>query len=60
MKQWLNQYDDRQLFESSVNSEGIETEFCEYYLQYPFESSVNSEGIETEKVKYITHMIVWE
>ena len=35
------------MFESSVNSEGIETDLkpCEPYIK--FESSVNSEGIET-------------
>ena len=35
------------MFESSVNSEGIETAFGQYLLMYLFESSVNSEGIET-------------
>ena len=35
------------MFESSVNSEGIET-YCIGILRLPpFESSVNSEGIET-------------
>ena len=34
-------------FESSVNSEGIETENPEMMKSYLFESSVNSEGIET-------------
>ena len=35
------------MFESSVNSEGIETALfhCRYHVK--FESSVNSEGIET-------------
>ena len=36
------------MFESSVNSEGIET-YCIGILRLPpFESSVNSEGIETK------------
>ena len=35
-------------FESSVNSEGIETGVWIYVLQKGFESSVNSEGIETK------------
>ena len=34
-------------FESSVNSEGIETEMNEWFANKLFESSVNSEGIET-------------
>ena len=34
-------------FESSVNSEGIETEVHKEVLNLTFESSVNSEGIET-------------
>ena len=34
-------------FESSVNSEGIETTFNRPSYNYVFESSVNSEGIET-------------
>ena len=34
-------------FESSVNSEGIETKLTDGYQQRLFESSVNSEGIET-------------
>ena len=34
-------------FESSVNSEGIETRKSEQTQAYVFESSVNSEGIET-------------
>ena len=34
-------------FESSVNSEGIETGSFMFAHQSPFESSVNSEGIET-------------
>ena len=37
-------------FESSVNSEGIETRESEQTQAYVFESSVNSEGIETEKI----------
>ena len=35
------------MFESSVNSEGIETFFEKVYIKLLFESSVNSEGIET-------------
>ena len=35
-------------FESSVNSEGIETRESEQTQAYAFESSVNSEGIETQ------------
>ncbi len=35
------------LFESSVNSEGIETDGAKLYAYSGFESSVNSEGIET-------------
>ena len=35
------------LFESSVNSEGIETETEAILWLHMFESSVNSEGIET-------------
>ena len=34
-------------FESSVNSEGIETKNWRWQLLLKFESSVNSEGIET-------------
>ena len=34
-------------FESSVNSEGIETVSKSSLSNFPFESSVNSEGIET-------------
>ena len=37
------------LFESSVNSEGIETGRVFIQVAYLFESSVNSEGIETQK-----------
>ena len=37
-------------FESSVNSEGIETEQTGTVTSTKFESSVNSEGIETEKL----------
>ena len=36
------------LFESSVNSEGIETPRWESWPERTFESSVNSEGIETK------------
>ena len=35
------------VFESSVNSEGIETFPTSELCAYSFESSVNSEGIET-------------
>ena len=35
------------MFESSVNSEGIETNFDDNTPTDSFESSVNSEGIET-------------
>ena len=34
-------------FESSVNSEGIETTRDQILQEFTFESSVNSEGIET-------------
>ena len=36
------------MFESSVNSEGIETSMMKNMNQMRFESSVNSEGIETK------------
>ena len=36
------------MFESSVNSEGIETRFIGVIIREVFESSVNSEGIETK------------
>ena len=36
------------MFESSVNSEGIETALTIYMKRSVFESSVNSEGIETK------------
>ena len=42
-------------FESSVNSEGIETYRPLYHQPYEFESSVNSEGIETHMAKSIMH-----
>ncbi len=38
---------DTSVFESSVNSEGIETKVYEEGKDLMFESSVNSEGIET-------------
>ena len=38
---------DEYLFESSVNSEGIETTITFLFKLRVFESSVNSEGIET-------------
>ena len=37
------------MFESSVNSEGIETKLHDDILRRGFESSVNSEGIETKE-----------
>ena len=37
-------------FESSVNSEGIETETVLFNAMQQFESSVNSEGIETKAI----------
>ena len=37
------------MFESSVNSEGIETLYFDVHSDTEFESSVNSEGIETKK-----------
>ena len=37
------------MFESSVNSEGIETQKFVSWSNPAFESSVNSEGIETKK-----------
>ena len=39
------------MFESSVNSEGIETDVDSELNTLVFESSVNSEGIETLKPK---------
>ena len=36
-------------FESSVNSEGIETRKMKHIQKSVFESSVNSEGIETKR-----------
>ena len=44
------------LFESSVNSEGIETEIGLETVGLWFESSVNSEGIETQLMKINTQM----
>ena len=41
------------LFESSVNSEGIETMNHESYITEKFESSVNSEGIETVSSAFV-------
>ena len=43
------------MFESSVNSEGIETTVTLLIVISPFESSVNSEGIETVKRHYFHH-----
>ena len=40
------------MFESSVNSEGIETTKLIILHLLKFESSVNSEGIETNKQSY--------
>ena len=42
-------------FESSVNSEGIETRKCLTRPAKSFESSVNSEGIETRRIKEYQH-----
>ena len=42
-------------FESSVNSEGIETYTTFGRLLQAFESSVNSEGIETRRIKEYQH-----
>ena len=42
------------MFESSVNSEGIETTVTLLIVISPFESSVNSEGIETEPLSNST------
>ena len=42
------------MFESSVNSEGIETTVTLFIVISPFESSVNSEGIETEPLSNST------
>ena len=39
-------------FESSVNSEGIETMNRKLTLTTTFESSVNSEGIETHRTNF--------
>ena len=45
------------VFESSVNSEGIETETVIVETFSGFESSVNSEGIETLIISvYLTHL----
>ena len=43
------------MFESSVNSEGIETIIRGFMELDPFESSVNSEGIEKHMAKSIMH-----
>ena len=43
-------------FESSVNSEGIETKWHIEANLDVFESSVNSEGIETELVAFYIEM----
>ena len=40
------------MFESSVNSEGIETVLLTVQVNDKFESSVNSEGIETKGYRY--------
>ena len=47
MKQWIC---GCWRFESSVNSEGIETEDVPHDAPPKFESSVNSEGIETSRM----------
>ena len=41
------------VFESSVNSEGIETTYRQQTTITVFESSVNSEGIETEALEFM-------
>ena len=46
-------------FESSVNSEGIETFVPRFPHWYVFESSVNSEGIETGTETY-SEMLMFE
>ena len=46
-------------FESSVNSEGIETLISPVKLSPLFESSVNSEGIET-KIVFVISYITFE
>ena len=43
------------MFESSVNSEGIETRSSAASAYSMFESSVNSEGIETELTNTLAH-----
>ena len=35
------------MFESSVNSDGTQTEYQEVSADYTFESSVNSDGTQT-------------
>ena len=47
------------MFESSVNSEGIETKSKNMTTCSKFESSVNSEGIETHRKDYV-HRISFE
>ena len=44
------------MFESSVNSEGIETDTRKIIKELLFESSVNSEGIETT----IIFLMMWD
>ena len=48
------------MFESSVNSEGIETQAFHLAQTLRFESSVNSEGIETVKRLQCYSPCVWE
>ena len=48
------------MFESSVNSEGIETGFIVISPQRLFESSVNSEGIETATSLTTIHLKKFE
>ena len=50
MKKW-------QRFESSVNSEGIETGTIPVVELEEFESSVNSEGIETKRIYIYTSFL---
>ena len=47
-------------FESSVNSEGIETKNASFDWVRWFESSVNSEGIETASTRACIYTTVWE
>ena len=48
------------MFESSVNSEGIEAGYAIKSNRNLFESSVNSEGIEAESQAKLYGCFVWE